>query len=287
MKKEIKDFSRPMQLTLKAAIVKPDHKVLLLKRDKNDLFNKSKWDLPGGKLEAGETISEGLRREIKEETDLDVEMGKLIDYSELPKEHKHFMNEKRGLRFIVKYQGGEVKINPKEHSEFVWLPIDEAIEKMDEKDQFENEKREVLVAAKKYLEMEESEERWKRALADLDNYKKRSAKSNEEFRKYCLEDFILELLPVIDNFEMAIEHTPQENKNDNWMTGILHIQKQLENVLNEKGVGKIPVKIGDKIDENIHEVISGKSKKGKIRKVLKSGYKIGERVIRAASVESE
>ncbi len=286
-KKEVKNLTRPMEITIKAVVVKDKQEVLILKRAKDELFNRGKWDLPGGKLEKGETIPEALRREVKEETGLDVKVENIINFSELPKEHKHFKNEKRGLRFLVRYQGGEAKVNSKEHEKHLWLSIDEAIEKLNPKDEFENEKRETLIQAKAYLQMQEAEAGWKRAVADLDNFKKRTAKNNEEFKKYCIEDFVLDLLPVIDNFEMAVEHVPEEDRESGWMVGIMHIQKQLETVLSEKGVEKIPVKKGDGIDEKIHEVISGKSKKGRVKKVLKAGYRIGDRIIRPASVISE
>lgn len=279
------NFLRPMTLTLKAVVVK-EGKILLLKRSPEEVINKNKFDLPGGHLEVSETIKEGLKREISEETGLEVEIGAVIKLSEFPKDSPYF-DKIKSLRFIAYYKSGEVKVNQVEHSDYLWLPIGEAIEKFDKNDGFENEKRETLIKAKKYLEMKNAENLWKRALADLENYKKRIVKDKKDFRKYCLENFILDILPVIDNFEMAVEHIPEKDKNSGWVAGILHIRNQLGDVLKKEGVEKIEVKAGDKIDESIHDAISGDSKKGKVKKILKEGYRLGERVIRAASVVGE
>jgi len=287
MEKNKKELTRLMAITLKAVIVKDNNEVLLLKRSTGEKFNKNKWDLPGGHLEKGETVKESLKREIKEETGLDVRIGSIVNIVEFSHNHQQFKNEKRGLRFIAYYQSGKVILDDNEHSDFKWLPIEEAINKLDDEDGFEKEKKETLLKAKKYLEMQTADERWKRAVADLDNYKKRVTKQNEEFRKYCAENLILELLPVIDNFEMAVSHIPEKDKKSDWTIGIMHIKNQLEGVLNNEGVEKIQVKPGDKIDENIHNVISGDSKKGQVKKTLKTGYKLGERVIRPASVIGE
>jgi molecular chaperone GrpE (heat shock protein) len=70
------------------------------------------------------------------------------------------------------------------------------------------------------------------------------------------------------------------------MVGILHIKNQLEKVLNDNGVEKIEVSKGDDFDESIHEVIEGENKKGKVKEVVKAGYKMGDRIIRPVLVKS-
>lgn len=277
--------TRPMALTVKSVIVNNKKEVLLLKRSKDSL-NPGKWDLPGGHLEEDETIEESIKREISEETGIEIEVGEIINAVEFDKGMKQFQEEKRGLRYICYHKSGDVEISD-EHEDFAWLPIDEAIEKLSDEDGFEKEKKETLKKAKEVVELKESLSGWRRALADLENFKKRTQKANEEFRQYCLEDFVLELLPIVDNFDLALDHVPEENQDSDWLTGILHIRKQLTGVLESKGVTEIPAKPGDKVDENVHDVIVGEAKKGKIKKVIKKGYKMNERVIRAVSVEVE
>ncbi len=279
---------RPMALTLKAVVMKDDQ-VLLLKRSRKELTNRGKWDLPGGHIEVGENIEDALKREIKEETNLEVKIGPIIKVAEFNKEHEAFKKEKRGLRYIAYYQSGEVKLDKNEHSKFKWLNIDKAIKKLNSGDDFENEKKETLLRAKEYLEMKQAKDNWKRSVAEFENYKKRTTKSNEEFKKYANEALILEILPVLDNFEEATKHIPAEQQNEGWVTGIMFIQKQLKDVLANKNLNEIPTKVGDKIDESIHEVVKGKIKKGKgkVKKIIKKGYRLGERVARAVTVEAE
>jgi len=272
--------------------LRDDGKILLLKRSKGK-FNPKKWDLPGGTLEKGETLKEALLREIEEETGLEVEMGEIIGTAEFSKESKNFDEEKRGLRYLTYYSGdSEIKLSG-EHQAHKWLSFDEALEELSTKDGFENEKRQVVLKAQKILEMKEALNGWRRALADLENYKKRSAKENEDFKRYCLEDYVLGILPVLDNFELALKHVPEKEANNNWIIGILHIKKQLEDFLNQNGVEEIETKAGDELDENIHEVLARDedeneedlTKNPKIKEVVKRGYRIGERIIRPVVVK--
>jgi molecular chaperone GrpE len=282
-KKEL-NFAKSI-LTVKGVVLRDDGKILLLKRSKKSL-NPGKWDLPGGTLEKGETLEEALLREIEEETGLEVEVGEIIGTAEFNKESKNFSEEKRGLRYLTYYSGDDEVELSEEHQDFKWLTVDEALEELSEKDGFENEKREVILKAKEILEMKDALNGWRRAVADLENYKKRSLKENEDFKRYCLEGYIFDLLPVIDNFELATKHVPEKDAQSNWMVGILHIKNQLEKVLNDNGVEKIEVSKGDDFDESIHEVIEGENKKGKVKEVVKAGYKMGDRIIRPVLVKS-
>lgn len=298
MKEDVKkkdfDFEnssvRPMAITVKAVVLNAKGEVLLLKRSKKCL-NGGKWDLPGGHIDAGETISEAITREVLEETGLKTTIGAILDAVEFPKDHKAFKSEKRGLRYIAFAEGEEVKIDKAEHSEFKWLSLSEAEEMLEDKG-FEEEKKRTIAKAKARMELEKSLNGWHRTLADFDNFKKRTEKANDEFRKFCLENFILELLPVIDNFEMATEHIPEDQQSEGWVVGVMHIKNQLMGVLETNGVTEVPTRVGDDVNELVHEVIKSEGKvkedgKAKVTKILKKGYQIGERVIRPATVEAE
>jgi molecular chaperone GrpE len=143
---------------------------------------------------------------------------------------------------------------------------------------------------------------WKRTQADFENYKKDQAKRMEEFRKFACLDFVLQILPVVDNFQTAIEHVPENEKESGWVTGINYILKQLEDVLKNYNVTEIETKVGDHFDPEVHEAIESNKqqatsdKDNKIIKVVQKGYKIdparnashsdagGGKVIRAARV---
>ncbi len=279
--------TRPMAITVKIVVLNSEHKVLLLKRTKNSL-NPGKWDLPGGHIDKGETIEETIKREALEETGLNVEIGPIINVVEFSRDHEAFLAEKRGLRYIALTTDSEVKLKKDEHSEFVWVSFDEAIGMLEDEG-FEAEKKQTIREARNRMELEKSLRGWHRTLADFDNFKKRTEKSNDEFRKFCLENFILEILPIVDNFEMATEHIPEEQKKEGWVVGVMHIKNQLTGVLESNGVTEIPTREGDEANELIHEVIKSQEQKekndGKIKKILKKGYQMGERVIRPATVE--
>jgi molecular chaperone GrpE len=101
------------------------------------------------------------------------------------------------------------------------------------------------------------------------------------------------MLPILDNFHASTEHVPEDQKNNAWVTGIMHIQKQLETFLKDNGVEEIPAKIGDKFDPEIHEAIEHKTQniehgikksQDKILKIISKGYRINNKIIRAVKV---
>lgn len=137
---------------------------------------------------------------------------------------------------------------------------------------------------------EKNLEGWKRCQADFENYKKRQETLQWELAKYSGLNLIMQILPVLDNFHAATDHIPPEQKDDQWVVGIMYIQKQLEKILEDNGVKEIKTKAGDDFDPQIHEAVHNsqqeKEKTGqhKIVKVALKGYKMEEKVIRAARV---
>ncbi len=142
----------------------------------------------------------------------------------------------------------------------------------------------------------ENLEGWKRCQADFENYKKMQAESQKDMVRYATQNIVMEIIPVLDNFHMSTAHIPEDQKDGGWVVGIMHIQKQLENVLTENGVQEIAPKIGENFDPVMHEAIedkecthckSEKKFENKIKSVAMNGYKIGDKVIRAARVVVE
>ena len=130
---------------------------------------------------------------------------------------------------------------------------------------------------------------WKRALADYDNLQKQLAEERNAMRKATTEDLVQQLLPVLDNFDQATLFKPEglDKKTEQWLQGILHVQKQLETVLDSFSAVPFGVS-GEPFDPNIHEAISEEQDDGKkdqtILRVQVRGWKLRGKVIRPARV---
>lgn len=134
---------------------------------------------------------------------------------------------------------------------------------------------------------------WQRCQADFENYKKRQVEQQKDMVKYVAQNIVMQIIPVLDNFHASTAHVPAEAEGSPWVTGIMHIQKQLEGVLSENGVEEIAPQAGENFDPVFHEAIedkecthcSGEHKfQNKIKRAVQKGYKIGDKVIRAARV---
>ncbi len=121
---------------------------------------------------------------------------------------------------------------------------------------------------------------WKRAKADLINYKKEEQERMGELTKYIEQEFIAEIILVLDNIELAENKTPDKNE---WSEGFSNIKKQILALLKKKGVQQIEVKKGQEFDPNFQEAIEmveGDGKSGTISEVVKKGYLLGDKVIK-------
>lgn len=128
----------------------------------------------------------------------------------------------------------------------------------------------------------------KRLQADFENYKKRQAEAEKTLKGYLTEKLILDIVPVLDNFQQANAHIPESEKTVPWVVGVQYIEKQLETVLTENGVRILEPSIGEVFDPNKHEAIESvmgeDQKPNTIAAVKQRGYSIGDRIIRASKV---
>ena len=129
---------------------------------------------------------------------------------------------------------------------------------------------------------------WKRAKADLVNYKKEENERLEQAIDRAKTGMIEELLVVIDNLERAEAAVKDKHKKDTVVQGFLQIAQQLRKFLSEKGVKEIQA-VGEMFDPSLHEALSTvKSKKhesGKVAKVIEKGYTFKGKLLRATKVQ--
>lgn len=128
---------------------------------------------------------------------------------------------------------------------------------------------------------------WQRAQADYANLKQETDKRVKELREYTTIDLIDHFLPILDNFNQAYNHIPEEDKNSNWLTGIGYIKKQFEDLIEQLGFTEIQT-IGQEFNPEEHEAVEKQKNQefesGKIIKETQKGYKYKEKVIRPAKV---
>lgn len=157
---------------------------------------------------------------------------------------------------------------------------DKSRKKDAEKEKPKEDKADELAAARaeaeKYLDMA------RRLQADFDNYRKRTLKENEEFRKHANEGMVKELLPVVDDLDRALAAAKEDT---DLAVGIRGVRKNLMKMLEEKGVREIPV--GKKFDPDFHEALCTieSDTDGEIAEVLQKGYMTDNRVLRYAKVK--
>ena len=140
----------------------------------------------------------------------------------------------------------------------------------------------------KKKEYDELYDKYLRAAADFDNYKKRVAKEKADIMSYGNEDLIKELLHVLDNLERAIEHSETAKEARPIIEGINLVHKQFLGCLEKFGVKPINVSKGDKFDPNFHQAIeyeqSRDMKPGLIISEMLKGYTLKDRLLRPSLV---
>lgn len=129
---------------------------------------------------------------------------------------------------------------------------------------------------------------WQRSRAELDNLKKRAAKQREQEQWQIKKEMIESLLSLSDNFQAMVAHVPVELTDNAWTKGVLHISRQLEQLLLSYGVTPIKA-MNHSFDPTIHEAVGHSkvksTKAGKVIEVIQIGYTINNEVIRPAKVK--
>lgn len=125
---------------------------------------------------------------------------------------------------------------------------------------------------------------WQRAEADFDNYKKRVEQERSEKDRFASIVLILNLLPVLDDFERAFNSLSAKLAQLTWIDGIRLIYRKLQATLEARGLSEIKT-VGESFDPTVHEAVSqGEGEEGKVIEELQKGYKLHDRLIRPALV---
>jgi molecular chaperone GrpE len=150
-----------------------------------------------------------------------------------------------------------------------------------------------VAKSKKQLELEqqvgELTQDLQRTRADFENYRKRSEADKAATYAHGQAAAVLKLLPVIDNIERAISHTPQEFQDNKWALGIAGLVKNLEKSLESLNLRRIEATPGSAFNPELHEAIQfdedAEGDKEVIAEELQAGYTLGGQPIRHAMVK--
>lgn len=126
-----------------------------------------------------------------------------------------------------------------------------------------------------------------RAQAELENFRKRAIRDKEESIRYANFGLLEKLLPVLDNFELGLDAARSASDTASIVQGMTMVQSQFQDFLKSQGVELISAE-GEVFDPTRHEAVamefSESVPEGRVVRLLRKGYKLKDRVLRASSV---
>lgn len=129
---------------------------------------------------------------------------------------------------------------------------------------------------------------WQRERAEFDNFRKRQEEGHAQRAEAQLRVILDPILSLNDNFRAMIKHAPPELNDHAWVTGVVHVGRQLQDTLIGLGVSVIDGS-GRQFDPALHEAIDqasdSKAQSGTIIEVLQAGYQLKDTVLRPAKVK--
>jgi molecular chaperone GrpE len=135
-------------------------------------------------------------------------------------------------------------------------------------------------------EKESLQDRLLRTAAEFDNYRKRVERERRELADYIKGDVLAEILPILDNFERALQAPSPEG--EPLRKGVELIHKQMLDFLRKRGVTPIEA-LGTDFDPNFHQAVihetSPSHREGEVIEELQRGYMLGDKLLRPAMVK--
>jgi molecular chaperone GrpE len=148
-------------------------------------------------------------------------------------------------------------------------------------------------ALKEQLEQEQAKsaeylDNWRRAAADLANYRKRIERESGEITRAANADLIRRLLPILDDFDRAFQTIPADLRDLTWVDGMDLIARKMQAILEVEGLKPIQA-LGKPFDPHLHEAVvheeTDKYEDGQVIGELQKGYMLNDRVLRPTLVK--
>jgi molecular chaperone GrpE len=128
---------------------------------------------------------------------------------------------------------------------------------------------------------------WMRARADYENLKKEMSAKQQEWVSFANAGLLMDLLPVMQYFKQAVQFIPQDQQSVNWVQGIKHIQKMLEEFM-EKNHIRLIDQTGCAFDAARHEAVGKRKQEGTepdtVLEIATPGYELNGKVLQPAKV---
>jgi molecular chaperone GrpE len=248
------------QETDKQQLAVDENEELIQEEIATDESGLSEENLDENVVEDVEEISENVNNEIPQNTD-----NLWGDAFEAAQVIEEFKKEKPGIKEKIK-------------SAFSRADNDGHSRKSEERGDSDNKYRDDLEAKDIQL---------KRLAADFDNFRRRQTQEREDLLKYAGQNLILDILPVLDNFERAMSSSKDAKDIDSVISGIELIQKQLFEAMKKNGVEEIEA-LDNVFDPNYHEavqqIVNDEKPDHTVINELQKGYTLNGRVIRPSMV---
>jgi len=124
-----------------------------------------------------------------------------------------------------------------------------------------------------------------RAMADLQNFRRRTEEDQFKFIKFANAELLKTLIPVIDNFDRSAAHLPENLKDNDWAKGVMRIHEDFLKTLEKIGVKKIAT-VGAKLNPKFHEaLLAGPGERDMVIEEFEPGYTFNDEVIKPAKVK--
>lgn len=134
-------------------------------------------------------------------------------------------------------------------------------------------------------------DKWKdlayRSQAELDNFRKRTAREAQDTRAYANSELLRSILPILDNFEMGLEAARAESETSMIFMGMQMVHRQFQDLLKDFSVHEVEA-LGKPFDPNLHDAVSQEPAtehpEGTVLRVARRGYRLKDRLLRPATV---
>lgn len=165
--------------------------------------------------------------------------------------------------------------------------VEKKSKKKSKKEPKKDKKQEEIDSLKR--QVAEKQDQYIRVAAELDNFRKRSAKENQDKLKFANQQIITSLLTVMDHLDMAIAHITPDSSLETLQQGVELTLKQFMDVFEKHGVKEIDVTVGEQFDPSNHEAMmlanNPEMENNSVTMVMQKGFTLNSRVIRPSKVQ--